>query len=44
MSKHEHGTMEFETHEKTFYGFVAFAKWAAIVIIAILLFVAFVNG
>ncbi len=44
MAKHEHGTMESDTHENTFFGFVNFVKWAIILIIAFLIFLAMVNG
>lgn len=38
--EHEHGTMDITTQEKTFAGFVTFTKWAVIVIIAVLVFLA----
>ncbi|MEE9428181.1 MAG: aa3-type cytochrome c oxidase subunit IV [Paracoccaceae bacterium] len=44
MSKHEHGSMETEAHEDTFFGFVNFVKWAIIAILGFLIFLAIVNG
>ncbi|MEM7641285.1 MAG: aa3-type cytochrome c oxidase subunit IV [Pseudomonadota bacterium] len=38
--QHEHGKMDTTEHEKTFAGFVNFAKWTVIVIIAVLVFLA----
>ena len=38
--KHKHGSMNTEVHEKTFDGFVKFAKWTVVAIIAILVFLA----
>ncbi|WP_308916431.1 aa3-type cytochrome c oxidase subunit IV [Jannaschia sp. LMIT008] len=38
--EHEHGKMDTTEQEKTFAGFVTFTKWAVIVIIAILVFLA----
>ncbi len=40
MAEHEHGTMNSQTQEKTFDGFIKFVSRAAIVIIAILVFMA----
>ena len=40
MAKHEHGSMDTSTHEKTFDSFINFVKWSSIVIIAILAFMA----
>ena len=36
--------MDVEEHEKTFVGFVKFVSWTAVAIIALLLFIAMVNG
>lgn len=41
---HKHGSMDVKDHEKTFAGFVTFTKWAVIVIVGILIFMALVNG
>lgn len=38
--EHKHGSMDITEHEKTFAGFVTVTKWAVIVIIGILLFLA----
>lgn len=38
--EHEHGTMDVTEQEKTFAGFMTMAKWAVIVIIAVLVFLA----
>jgi hypothetical protein len=40
MAEHEHGTMNTDTQEKTFDGFVTFVTRASIAIIAILIFMA----
>jgi len=44
MAEHEHGTMETDYHQKTFYRFVNVFKWAVILILAFLVFLAVVNG
>ncbi len=44
MTKHEHGSMDVEDHEKTFEGFVKTVGWASILILVFLLFLAMVNG
>ena len=44
MAKHVHGSAETGDHEDTFFGFVNFVKWAIILIIAFLIFLAIVNG
>lgn len=44
MSEHKHGEMDISVQEKTFDGFVKMTKWAVIIIIAILVFLALVNG
>lgn len=38
--EHEHGTMDVTAQEKTFAGFMNITKWAVIVIIAVLIFLA----
>jgi hypothetical protein len=38
--KHDHGKMNISEQERTFNGFVTFTKWAAIIIVAILVFLA----
>ncbi|MEH6644557.1 aa3-type cytochrome c oxidase subunit IV [Sulfitobacter sp.] len=40
MAEHEHGTMNTDTQEKTFDGFVTFVTRAVIAIIGILIFMA----
>ena len=40
MAQHEHGTMNIETQEKTFEGFVKFTIRSVVVIVAILVFLA----
>lgn len=37
---HQHGRMDISEQERTFAGFVTFTKWAVIVILAILVFLA----
>lgn len=44
MAKHEHGTMDTETQEKTFGGFVKIVKWSVVSILAFLVFLAIVDG
>ncbi|TFL19820.1 aa3-type cytochrome c oxidase subunit IV [Jannaschia formosa] len=38
--EHKHGSMDTSQQEKTFAGFITMTKWAVIVIIAILIFLA----
>lgn len=38
--EHKHGSMDTTEQEKTFAGFVNFAKWTVIAIIVVLLFLA----
>jgi hypothetical protein len=40
MAEHKHGSMDIRTQEKTFNGFISMAKWAVVVIFAILIFLA----
>ncbi len=40
MAEHKHGSMDITTHERTFAGFVNFTKWAVILILGILIFLA----
>jgi len=44
MAQHEHGKMDISAQEKTFAGYVKFASWAIVVIIALLIFLAIVGG
>lgn len=44
MAEHKQGTMDTKAQEKTFAGFVTFTKWAVIVILGILIFMALVNA
>jgi len=44
MAKHEHGSMNIDTQEKTFAGFVKAVTWGVILILAFLVFLAMVNG
>lgn len=44
MAEHKQGTMDIRVQEKTFEGFIKFTIRSVIVIIAILLFIAIVNG
>lgn len=41
---HKHGSMDVKNHEKTFAGFVNFTKWAVIVIVGVLIFLALANA
>lgn len=40
MAEHKHGSMDIETQEKTFAGFINFTKWSVIAIIAVVIFLA----
>lgn len=44
MAEHEHGTMDVRDHEQTFEGFVNFVKWAVVVILGVLIFLALANA
>lgn len=44
MAEHKSGTMDIRTQEQTFAGFVSFVKWAVIVIICVLIFMALANA
>lgn len=44
MAEHKHGSMDIRTHEKTFAGFVKFATWSVVVIIAVLIFLALAGA
>ena len=44
MAEHEQGSMDIRAHEKTFAGFVTFASWTVVVILAVLVFLALANG
>ncbi len=40
MAEHKPGSMDIRAQEKTFNGFISMAKWAVVVIFAILIFLA----
>jgi len=44
MAEYKHGEMDITTQQKTFDGFIKFAIWTVVVIIATLIFLALVNG
>jgi len=44
MAKHEHGSMDTTTQEKTFAGFLRLSAWVAGISIGILIFLALVNS
>ena len=44
MAQHELGKMDISEQEKTFAGYVKFATWAIVVIVALLIFLAIVGG
>jgi hypothetical protein len=44
MAEHKHGSMDIESHEKAFIGFVQFVKWGMIIAFGILIFLALVNA
>ncbi len=44
MAEHKHGEMDISVQEKTFAGFMSMSAKAAVVIIAVLIFMALVNA
>ncbi|WP_317056027.1 aa3-type cytochrome c oxidase subunit IV [Roseovarius rhodophyticola] len=44
MSDHKHGDMDIKVQEKTFNGFIKASTWVAGISIALLLFIAMING
>ncbi|MGB3146135.1 MAG: aa3-type cytochrome c oxidase subunit IV [Paracoccaceae bacterium] len=44
MADHKHGSMNTKVQEETFAGFVNFTKWAVVVIIGVLIFLALANA
>ncbi|EAQ27252.1 MULTISPECIES: aa3-type cytochrome c oxidase subunit IV [unclassified Roseovarius] len=44
MAEHKHGDMNIDVQEKTFDGFIKWVTYTAVVCIAVLLFIAAVNG
>ncbi|WP_372841710.1 aa3-type cytochrome c oxidase subunit IV [Phaeovulum sp.] len=44
MTEHAQGSMDITTQERTFEGFITFAKRAAVAIVVVLVFLAIVNG
>ena len=40
MAEHKVGSMDVRAHEETFAGFVTFVKWAVVVIVCVLVFMA----
>jgi hypothetical protein len=44
MADHKPGSMDIKTQEETFAGFVTFAKWAVVIILAVLVFLALTNA
>ncbi len=44
MAKHTHGSMDIETQEKTFNGFITWVTRTVVFIILALIFLAIVNG
>ena len=44
MAKHKHGEMDTSEQEKTFNGFVRFAVWTVVIVLAILVFLALANA
>ena len=41
---HEHGTMDVTEQQRTFDGFIRFATWNVVAIVAILIFLALANA
>ncbi|MBC7180499.1 MAG: aa3-type cytochrome c oxidase subunit IV [Roseovarius sp.] len=44
MAEHKHGEMNIDVQEKTFDGFIKWVTYVAVACIALLLFIAAVNG
>jgi len=44
MAKFKHGSMEIDTQEKTFAGFIKAVTWSVILILVFLVLLAMVNG
>ena len=44
MAEHKHGSMDIAEQEKTFDGFMKWVTWGAIIVIAVLIFLALVNS
>jgi hypothetical protein len=44
MADHKPGSMNIKTQEETFAGFVTFVKWAVVIILAVLVFLALTNA
>ena len=44
MAKHKHGEMDTTVQEKTFHGFISMVAKGALISIALLVFIALVNG
>ncbi len=44
MTENMHGNMDIKAHERTFEGFIIFAKRAAIAIVVVLVLLAIFNG
>ena len=44
MADHKHGSMNTDTQEKTFAGFIRLVTWGAVISIGILIFMALANG
>ena len=44
MAEHEHGSMNIEVQERAFAGFIKGSTWVAAVSVALLIFIAIVNG
>ncbi|MBS0564169.1 MAG: aa3-type cytochrome c oxidase subunit IV [Proteobacteria bacterium] len=44
MAEHKHGEMDVRAQEATFVSFVHFLKWAVIVILGVLIFLALADG
>jgi hypothetical protein len=44
MAEHKHGTMNIETHENTFEGFMKLVTRTAVVIVVGLVLLALING
>ena len=44
MADHKHGSMDIKAQEKTFAGFLSMVSWGAVIIVAVLIFMALSNA
>lgn len=44
MAEYKHGSMDIRAQEKTFAGFIKFVTWGAVIVFAVLIFLALANA